>query len=139
LADAVGLVQEVARRTAQFAHEAYCRRPDDPGPLAVLDGDQAGLLERHQCLAHGRTSDAMSLHQLALRRQDVARMQMPVKDLILQASRDLLIDFLSADRVDGCQMTGSLSEAAEKLHRHLTVSMRPSYSVPGIIGIPPLT
>ena len=100
VANAVALVQKIAGGAAQLVDQIGRGRLDDARPFAVLNGDQAGFLQRQQGLAHGRAPDPVALHQFALGRERITRLQRSLQDLVFEAPGDLLIDFHAADRLD---------------------------------------
>jgi hypothetical protein len=66
---------------------------------AAAPGDQPLRLEHPQRLADGRAADAVVLHQLTLRGQRVARLQMPLADQREQALRNQLVRVPALDRL----------------------------------------
>jgi len=95
--DAIRCRQEVASGARQGFNDHLGRRLRHPRPLAAADGDEAHLLEREQCFANRRPPDAELLHEVAFRRQLIARQILPLVDHRLEATGHFLVELAAPD------------------------------------------
>ena len=94
-------LQQMAGALGDLLDHPLGRRQGDPRPLAMGDGDDAVPLQRLQRLAHGRSADAVELHELAFARQLVARLELAGAQAFEQTLQHFLEELATLDGCDG--------------------------------------